>query len=167
MKNIFCILLAMLLLATIPAFAEEPAADNELVFEVTYEAVEVQLPQSEWMIHVPVEWMVVAEDYEPAMSIGNQFSIHIECSILDSTFEEVYESIARGVNFKEDFVTCKTINGFPVMTYRDEWEYIDLGNGMLANFRISLVKPFLQDYEGTREMVYQMIGSLHLPEAAE
>ena len=49
------------------------------------------------------------------------------------------------------------------MIYRDEWYRFDLGDGVIADFRISLVKPFLKDYEGTREMVYQMISSLHLP----
>jgi len=50
------------------------------------------------------------------------------------------------------------------MIYDNTWLYFDLGDGTIADFRISLVKPFLEDYEGTLEMVYQMISSLHLPE---
>lgn len=162
MKKMILLLLALLLMA-FPAMAEE-SPDEGPTYEVAFEGVEVQFPQSDWMIWVPAEWEVQAEDYEPVMAIGNGFSIHIECWLhYDESLESIYATLSRGVNFKEDFITYSTINGFPVMTYRNEREYFDLGDGMIADFRISLVKPFLEDYEGTREMVYQMISSLHLP----
>lgn len=161
MKHIICLLMTLLMLCTLPAFAEE-AADPGLTYEVTYEAVEVAFPQSDWMLWVPAEWNVQAEDYEPIMAIGNGFTIHIECWLHDdSSLEELYASLSRGVNFQEDFITYTTINGFPVMTYRNERECFDLGDGLIADFRINLVKPLLKDYDGTREMVYQMISSLH------
>lgn len=163
MKRIFCLLLALLTLVALPALAEEATPEGQ-TYEVAYEAVEVQFPQNDWMIHVPVEWTVEGDDYEPRLIISDGFAIFIECSLYDSSFEDIYASISRGLNFQEDFITYTTINGFPVMTYRNEWEYFDLGDGMIADFRISLVKPFLKDYEAAREMVYQMISSLHQAE---
>lgn len=164
MKRILSLLLALLMLAALPTIAEEPT-DEGRTYEVAFEGVEVQFPQSDWTLWVPAEWEVQAEDYDSIMAIGNGFTIHIECWLhYDESLESIYASLSRSANFKEDFITYSTINGFPVMTYCNEREYFDLGDGMIADFRINLVKPFLEDYEGTREMVYQMISSLHLPE---
>lgn len=157
MKRVLFLLCALLILAALPVLAEE------VTYEVTYEGVEVQFWMSDWMMWVPAEWPVEAADDMSQISVGDKFSMYIECSLSDRSVDEVYSSLSRGANFKEDFITYKTINGFRVMVYRDEWYFFDLGDGTIADCRISLVKPFLKDYEGTREMVMQMISSLHLP----
>ena len=161
MKRVLFLLCALLMLAALPILAEE--ALEEVTYEVTYEGVEVQFWMSDWMMWVPAEWPVEAADGMSQISVGDKFSMYIECSLSDRSVDEVYASLSRGANFKEDFITYKTINGFRVMIYRDEWYFFDLGDGTIADCRISLVKPFLKDYEGTREMVMQMISSLHLP----
>ena len=162
MNRMFVLLLALLMLATLTVLAEE-APLEELTYEVTFEGVEVQFAWSDWMLWVPAEWAVEAEDYESIINVGDGFAIYIQCNLCEETLEDIYASLARGANFKEEFITYKTINGFRVMTYRGEREYFDLGDGTVAAFEINLVKPFLKDYEGTRETVYQMISSLHLP----
>lgn len=161
MKRVLFLLCALLMLAALPILAEE--ALEEVTCEVTYEGVEVQFWMSDWMMWVPAEWPVEAADGMSQISVGDKFSMYIECSLSDRSVDEVYASLSRGANFKEDFITYKTINGFRVMIYRDEWYFFDLGDGTIADCRINLVKPFLKDYEGTREMVMQMISSLHLP----
>ena len=164
MKRILSLLMALLMLAALPAMAEE-SPDEGLTYEVAFEGVEVQFPWSDWMIWVPAEWEVQAEDYDSIMAIGNGFTIHIECWLhYDDSWDRIYGSLSSGVSFQEDFITYTTINGFPVMIYDNTWLYFDLGDGTIADCRINLVKPFLEDYEGTLEMVYQMISSLHLPE---
>lgn len=162
MNCMFALLLTLLMLAPLPVLAEE-ASLEELTYEVTYEGDEVQFWMSDWMLWVPAEWPVEAADDVSQISVGDRFSMYIKCSLSERSLDEVYASLSRGANFKEDFITYKTINGFRVMIYRDEWYFFDLGDGTIADCRINLAKPFLKDYEGTREMVMQMISSLHLP----
>ena len=76
MKRIFCLLLALLTLAALPALAEETPPEG-LTYEVAYEGVEVQFPQYDWMLYVPAEWSVQAEDYEPRMNIGMKAALKI------------------------------------------------------------------------------------------
>lgn len=164
MKRFFTLLAALCMLAALPAYAENPV--EEFIYEVTYEGVETLLPETEWLITVPADWTVTPHDFEPMVTIGNEFSINISCLIRPTTHEEIYASLSRGVNFKEEFISYKTINGFSCMSYSGGSlvEYIDLGDGNMAQFEIMLVKPFLPNYDEVESMVYQMIGSLHLPE---
>ena len=162
MKHVLCLLLALLMLPALPVLAEETPEEG-LVYEVAYEGVETGFWMSDWMLWVPSDWPVKSSEYESAITVGDSFTIHIECMIYLDSLEDIYAFLARGANFKEEFITWETINGFPVMIYRDDRYYFDLGDGNIADFSIVLMQRFLKDYDATRETALQMISSLHLP----
>ncbi len=163
MKRILSLLLALLMLAAFPAMAEE-TPDEGLTYEVAFEGIEVQFPWSDWMIWVPATLSYEVSDYESRILVSDGYAIWVEAMLEERSFDDVYAGYSRGLNFKESFITYTTINNFPVMAYQDTILFFDLGDGQLARFEIGLVRPFLKDYEAAREMVYQMVSSLHLPE---